>query len=265
MSRKVFANTGFVLDRAAKRLPVVLAVSTVIVFSMAGAKAWAGPLPSPSAPISSSQSGSSSSGEPVFSGDEGSSSVTLAELARAQNEAALLRVQLDIAKLKEEIRKAKEGKSVNQNGSAPKPYFTPSIPSEQSAFEQALSKAHKTGMPKVLSIYGKGNRQDVAELALPNGGTVLVRAGMEVAPYGRVESVSGNGVYLFSHGKQRILPVAVSGSAITNASSSGDTFATPQGLPALNPPSSVASAPQDFGSPPSNVLSVPPMMPGKGE
>ncbi|MGK9453015.1 type IV pilus biogenesis protein PilP [Acidithiobacillus caldus] len=265
MSRKVFANTGFVLDRAAKRLPVVLAVSTVIVFSMAGAKAWAGPLPSPSAPISSSQSGSSSSGEPVFSGDEGSSSVTLAELARAQNEAALLRVQLDIAKLKEEIRKAKEGKSVNQNGSAPKPYFTPSIPSEQSAFEQVLSKAHKTGMPKVLSIYGKGNRQDVAELALPNGGTVLARAGMNLAPYGRVERISGDGVYFLAHGKRRVLPIAVSGGAIANVSDVGNTFASPGAIPTLNPPAPIASAPQNFGPPPSNVSSVPPMLPGKGD
>ncbi|AEK57819.1 conserved hypothetical protein [Acidithiobacillus caldus SM-1] len=189
--------------------------------------------------------------------------MTLAALARAQNEAALLRVQLDIAKLKEEIRKAKAGKTVDTGGVSGPNSYSPSVP-PQASLLGAVAGAHETGTPKVLSIYGKGDGQDVAELALPNGGTVLVHAGMDLAPYGRVESVSGQGVYFFAHGKRRVLPIAVSGGAVANAPALGNTFAPSGAIPPLNPPTPIPSAPQDFGPPPMNASSMPAMAP-KGE
>ncbi|WP_226047561.1 type IV pilus biogenesis protein PilP [Acidithiobacillus caldus] len=261
MSQRVFTHSEVAVMRIVKGVPRVLAVSAAIWCGLAGIEAWAGPMPS-SAPASATSSSSETASVPD-GGD--STSVTLAALARAQNEAALLRVQLDIAKLKEEIRKAKEGKSTGENASAPKPYLSSGFPAGQATLDGAMDKARKTGMPKVLSIYGKGDGQDVAELALPNGGTVLVHSGMNLAPYGRVERVSGNGVYFSAHGKRRVLPIAVSGGAIANVSDLSNTFATPGAIPTLNPPAPITSAPRNFGPPPSNVLSVPPMLPGKGD
>ncbi|MGK9453024.1 type IV pilus biogenesis protein PilP [Acidithiobacillus caldus] len=261
MSQRVFTGSEVAVMRIVKGVPRFLAVSAAIWCGLSSAEVLAGPVPS-SAPASATSSSSVTASVP--DGDN-STSVTLAALARAQNEAALLRVQLDIAKLKEEIRKAKEGKSTGENDSSPKPYLPSGFSAGQATLESAMDKARKTGMPKVLSIYGKGNGQDVAELALPNGGTVLVHAGMDLAPYGRVESVSGNGVYFLAHGKRLVLPIAVSGGAIANVPDVGNTFASPGAIPTLNPPAPIASAPQNFGPPPSNISSVPPMMPGKGE
>jgi len=179
------------------------------------------------------------------------SPATLGALANAQSEAALLKAQLEIAKLKAEIKKVQEGKSLDTKGSTSYPQGMQAPVMMPTVQPQSTAKPY----PKVVSIFGSGNG-DVAELSLPGGGTVSVRAGTSLAPWGTVSAVSGNGVYLDHHGKHTLLPFAqsdgasggVAGEPFAGGPSNGGSFLPPsvtQGVPSTLPPVGVPPMPKE--------------------
>lgn len=178
------------------------------------------------------------------------SPATLGALANAQSEAALLKEKLEIAKLKAEIKKVEEGKSLGSNKTA-YPQAMPVTMMPNGSMPNGDSGSHR--LPKVVSIMG-GSNGDVADLALPGGGTVAVRDGASVAPWGRVAAISGSGVYLDHQGKRVLLPFVASDGA--SVAPSGNTFAGPSSGSSNNsflPPNVTQGIPQNLppvGAPP---------------
>ncbi|MGD9665549.1 MAG: type IV pilus biogenesis protein PilP [Novosphingobium sp.] len=178
------------------------------------------------------------------------SPATLGALANAQSEAALLKEKLEIAKLKAEIKKVEEGKSLGSNQTA-YPQAMPVTMMPNGSMPNGDSGDHR--LPKVVSILG-GSNGDVADLALPGGGTVAVRVGASVAPWGKVAAISGSGVYLDHKGKRLLLPFVASDGA--SVAPSGNTFAGPSsggGGNSFLPPNVTQGIPQNLppvGAPP---------------
>lgn len=184
------------------------------------------------------------------------SPATLGALANAQSEAALLKEKLEIAKLKAEIKKVEEGKSLSDNkttyplqGASPQAMPITMMPN--GSMPNGDSGNHR--LPKVVSILG-GSNGDVADLALPGGGTVAVRAGASVAPWGKIAAISGSGVYLDHQGKRVLLPFVASDGA--SVAPSGNTFDGPSsgsGGHSFLPPNVTQGIPQNLppvGAPP---------------
>jgi len=163
----------------------------------------------------------------------------LHELDVLHSQIALLKAQLEIAKLKQGITDA--GRPSGASG----PSSTGGIPS---AFPMGSSISQSPGqarLPQVLSISGSGANLS-ALLSMPGGGETLIRSGAKIAGGFTVRSITANGVEVSGRHGLEGLPFAA------GAASSGQGIGIPQGVRNIPSPS--------FASP----VSMPPMggMPG---
>jgi len=180
-------------------------------------------------------------------------SATLGALAQAQSEAALLKAQLEIAKLKAEIKKVESGKSGSHQNQTAIGY--PAPVSSPFPMAEPLVGAPSSRLPRVLGISGMGSRL-TATLALPDGGTLSVRPGQNLPPYGRVTRITYRGVFLAHDRKVEPLPFvsASSGNAESGSLPATTSFPTPPGAGFADP---LASAPV-YGPPSIPSGSLPP-------
>jgi len=151
---------------------------------------------------------------------------TLGALAQAQSEAALLKAQLEIAKLKAEIKKVESGKSGSHQNQTATGY--PAPVSSPFPMAEPLVGAPSSRLPRVLGISGTGSRL-TATLALPDGGTLSVRPGQNLPPYGRVTRITDRGVSMTHAGKVEPLPFVSSLSS--GSAGGGGGFGASPGIP----------------------------------
>jgi type IV pilus biogenesis protein PilP len=194
----------------------------------------------------------------------------MAQAAIVQAQDVLLAKQLKGAKLQQELKLVKEGKSSKQSTTSPQG-FQPVSPMGMSPMSpmnlQPSSAKHHSHSPQVLSLMGTRGKY-TAELAMPDGSIVDAVSGTNLGRGWAVKSVTSSGVVALHKG--RLAPLAFSGrpsgsgSQGANAgaftpSSSPMSFAPPmtQGIPQGIPQGMPRNIPQGMPS----FGTTPPVMP----
>lgn len=168
-------------------------------------------------------------------------STTISQLDALHDQIAVLKQELQIAKLKAGISNA--GKS--GSGSSPTtPTGFPGIGYGQPQQPVAATPAPQALMPRVVSIDGRGSRLS-AVLMMPDGGEVVATPGLGLGDGLTVHDVTASGVRVMKGGNLLPLPF-VSGQASPQAST---------------------QAPQEPAAPVSvpAPLAYPPSLPGAGQ
>lgn len=180
-----------------------------------------------------------------------SNGVSLRELDALHSQIALLKAQLEIAKLKQGITDA--GKTAGA-GSA----MTGGFPRQLSGMPSPTDFSQNASIPEVLSISGSGSNLS-AVLSLPHGGELPVRPGMKVGEL-VVRSITANGVEVSGKHGVETLPFA---SGQGSSAQGAQNFQTPlsPSAPFISPismPSGMPGAPKPIGAvPPSGGIPSP--------
>lgn len=135
------------------------------------------------------------------------------QLAQAQAQAALLRAQLEIAKIKAEIRKADSDGAQTAPATPPMggagftPPALPALPALSAPLSAAAPAPAET-RPRILALMGR-DRVFTATLLLPNGAVMRARAGSVLPGGWKVLRVDAAGVTAVHEGKT--VPLAFAG------------------------------------------------------
>ena len=172
----------------------------------------------------------------------------LRELDALHSQIALLKAQLEIAKLKQGITDA------GKPGGAGSAMTGGGFPQQFSGMPAPMNSSRNARLPEVLSISGSGGNLS-ALLSMPDGGEMLVRPGMKIAGDMAVRGITANGVEVSGrHGLEGLPFASGQGSSgqgarnISSPSSPAMPFASPS-MPPMGMPG--AFSPMGAGAPPS--------------
>ncbi len=162
----------------------------------------------------------------------------LRELDALHSQIALLKAQLEIAKLKQGITDA--GKPSGAGSALPGGGFhSPFGAAAPTNPLQGASPLQAASLPRVLSISGSGGNLS-ALLSMPDGGEMLVRPGMKLAGGMAVRRITANGVEVSGRHGLEGLPFAPGQASsgqgertISSPSFAAPTFASPVSLPPM--------------------------------
>lgn len=177
---------------------------------------------------------------------------TAGDLARAQSRVAMLKADLEIARLQAEIRKAKEGKTAdaaNAFSRCPNPYQMPGAsPFMGPVSGMAARGTSNTRFPRVISLSGMAGRY-TATIAMPNGTVMSAKDGTSLGDGWKIVRIGDQGVVALRAGKR--IPLAFVSSGSENEGSNSSV-----GVPMSSPPSMSPSLP---GGPAAPLLGAGPL------
>ncbi len=163
---------------------------------------------------------------------------TVGDLTRAQGKVALLKAELEIARLQAEIKKTKEGKTTdNRPASFPQTTIGPSVGIGQNdgLIPSFVTKNNgKNRFPRVISLSGMAGHY-TATIALPNGTVMNANAGGSLGNGWTIVKIDNQGVIASHDGK--VVPLA-----FVSTSSHGESVEdqqpsvmTPAATPMISP------------------------------
>lgn len=159
---------------------------------------------------------------------------TAGDLARAQSRVAMLKADLEIARLQAEIRKAKEGKTAdvaNAFSRGPNPYQMPGAsPFMGPVSGMAARGTRSSRFPRVISLSGMAGRY-TATIAMPNGTVMSAKDGTSLGGGWKIARIGDQGVVALHAGKRIPLAFVSSGSESEGSSSGmGAHMSSPQSM-----------------------------------
>lgn len=162
---------------------------------------------------------------------------TAGDLARAQSRVAMLKADLEIARLQAEIRKVKEGKTANAANAfsrGPNPYQMPGVsPFMGPVSGKAARETRSSRFPRVISLSGMAGRY-TAMIAMPNGTVMSAKDGTSLGDGWKIARIGDQGVVALRAGKR--IPLAFVSSGSENEGSSSGMGASMSSPPSISPP-----------------------------